>query len=1186
MIVPEFSRCRLYWRSLFFVVVAFPLLSGCGGGGSSQVPTPPAGPPPPSLQISAQPGTVQIVPGNSATFTLYAYETNDTTTPTVTMGPLPTGVTTTTVFPLQVPSGGAMVTLQADPAAPTGEFQLQFSGQAGAASANAFADLDVEQAYDFFFDLPPQIEIAVPFGGVASASFNTGVNGPTPYTLALSVSGLPPGTTASFTSSTINPGSGGVLTIKAAANARTAQNVPILVVATPSINGVPSRSIQFFVDVTAAPGQLPNNRTSYLSLEGSPYWAAYDSRHQLIFASNPSWNRVDVINETTRQIIKSIPIRDPRGVDMAVDNSRAWLTTGSQRVYEIDPVTLTATLHVLPNYAGVTGGTWEGNLIYSLSDGTLLLNFQHTMGGSGEDLAIWNPATNTMTQLPGPSMATPGAVSPGLIIKSLNGAHVYSISGDSSGRSYSYDVALQSSSPVATLGGYAVAAAANYDGSMVAVYDSNGLNLYDGDLQFLAVLPGGDLADFLLQGGLIFSPTNGYLYELGQPLGGPSILVVQPEGPVIVGSAPALPLIPVMTERSDGYELALPMAVDSSGIIIGLQDFGISFDDSSFYQNLLSFDPPTPTLFQHMSPYFGPLSGGTTSSGFGESAETTPDIWYGPNRGTAVNGSGFVSITSPPTTVPGPVDLKFLFPDGVQIYNPLFFSYGPEVQYSAISGSSPAGGTGATIAGFGMPLDGSGGTLKVGSATAAITTVQTQYLPFVGTPYPNTYLNYTVPPGSPGWADITVQTPDGSSTLPKSFFYAKSVDQYSGTSSYRAILYDSGRNQLYLSASDHIDVFSLTTNTFLTPIKPPALGTTTLFAGMTLTPDGSSLLVADLMDGSLAVVNLNTPAASTAIPVAPINTTTYAPCVTGPSYVAATSTSLTFVTLGGVPGTACGAFGPGYMVDLVTKNSVALPYNANCTLTGPAGAIYGAGFASSSHDGGLVALFGGVQTGGFCMYNVAQGTYTQQADSNEFNGGAISGDGNVAAFQWEFVDSNSNLVGRVGQPAVYYNLLGNVVSAPYPLNEPQLNDTGSLYYIAYPQFIDIIDVQHGVLRIRFALRGSLANTFSPMAVDSSGQHIYLATGSQVIVIDLGEAPLSVGSVNPTSADPGAQIMIRGSGFVAGTSVTIGGQTAAVTFVDAETLQVTVPTIPSGAADLVLTNPDGTTYTLSGSFSVP
>src|SRR5207253_1990777 len=203
---------------------------------------------------------------------------------------------------------------------------------------------------------------------------------------------------------------------------------------------------------------------------------------------------------------------------------------------------------------------------------------------------------------------------------------------------------------------------------------------------------------------------------------------------------------------------------------------------------------------------------------------------------------------------------------------------------------------------------------------------------------------FDVPPGTPGWADIHVQTPDGTSTLPKSLFYAASVKDYPSADSFTAVLFDAGRNQLYLSAGDHIDVFSLVSNQFLTPITPPAQGASKQFAGLALSLDGSLLLATDLLDGSLGAINPDTPSNS-------------------------------YVALGG---------------------------------------------------------------GGFCIYDALQKTLSG-LDTYQLYGAAISGDGNVAASQWVFIDSAAHNIGRMARPDIYYGAYSQDVSSNFfLLQEPKL----------------------------------------------------------------------------------------------------------------------------------------------------
>jgi hypothetical protein len=216
---------------------------------------------------------------------------------------------------------------------------------------------------------------------------------------------------------------------------------------------------------------------------------------------------------------------------------------------------------------------------------------------------------------------------------------------------------------------------------------------------------------------------------------------------------------------------------------------------------------------------------------------------------------------------------------------------------------------------------------------------------------------------------------------------------------------------------------------------------------------------------------------------------------------------------------------------------------------------------------------------GFCVYDVPTNSYSCNYAPQAY-GAAFSSDGQAAASEFIFTDNDANVIGRVGRPDIYYYYSGILTgpSAIQPLEEPQFNASGSLYFMAYPSFVEIIDVQHAFLRMRFSLSETVSNTAAPIAVDSGGRFIYLITNQGLTIVDLGEAPLSIGWVNPATAAPGTQVTVRGSGFNSSTTATVNGLAAAVSFTDENTLSLTIPGASAGPAVIVLTNSDGTTYT--------
>lgn len=1127
--------------------------ASCGGGGGN------SSPPPIQFAIIVSPTAATIYPSSAFTVLVTA-STNSSSQPSLTSVTLPAGISTTASFPLAIPSGGVSVQFQTSSSIAAGNYTLKFSGSLGSISSNADLVATVQtNPPGFFFPSPLFSEIAVPVGGSSQVQVTTIVNGQATYGVQLSVSGLPPGTSATINPPTINVGQSATVTISAGSSAPLAQNVSITLTGTPSAPVSPA-TVSFLLDVAPKPGSLPDNRTDYVSTEHTPFAAVYDPTHQLIFASNDSWNRVEVISSTTHARVKRISIPEPRGIDITQDRSTVWVTTGSRQMFAINTTTFEVSRYLLP--LGGSGSYWEGWQVFVLSDGSMMIVSTAGQFTGSFGIVIWNPATNAIS-----FPAIPFPLDNTVYNRSGDGKRAYLFNNHIGGAVMFYDVASQTFSSSTTLNAEGFNSAVNTDGSRFILCNDVGGFVYDGSYNQLGVIPpcGPGVAPFF-EGGAVFSADGQFIYE--EVLANiPQILKIDTSTLNLVSTAPAMPMIPVMTELSPPYFVPNPFAVDDTGMVFGIEFWGIAFDDSTYAQSYSAAQPGTPFFMQHMGPYFGPVSGGTMSGGFGNAFSITPDVWYGSTRGTAsIGAGGDLTITSPASTVPGPVNIKMIFPDGIEVFDPLFFSFGPYLQYPLVSGAPPQGNVPGQVGGYGLPGDNITGTFSVGGAAASVGPPGPFGLNFAGTPYPNKVLSYTVPPGSPGWADLKLTTPDGTSTLPRGLFYAKSVTDYASTDTFTAVLYDRVRQQLYLSAGDHIDVFSLQSNTFVAKWNPPSAGNAKQFTGLSLTPDGSSLLAADLMDGSLAVLSPDNPATNYVIPITPVQTGNPG-CNIGPLYVAGLINHTAAVQLGGLPSSAggCPPYGSVYMVDLATRAVSPFPTSS------------ASDDLSATNDGSKLAF------GGLCVYDAVANSSSCGSSAQTF-GPVISGDGHATASEFVLADSVANVVGRVARPEVYYSAL-NSDAAHTPLLAPKLNDSGSLYYFAFPSFVDIVDFQHGILRIRFSLSETISNTATPMAIDTSGRYLYLITGIGLTIIDLGEAPLSISWLSAATAPPGTQITVRGSGFNTFTTATVGGQAASVVFVDTNTLTLTVPTLSAGPATIVLSNGGGQTYTATGLLTI-
>lgn len=109
-----------------------------------------------------------------------------------------------------------------------------------------------------------------------------------------------------------------------------------------------------------------------------------------------------------------------------------------------------------------------------------------------------------------------------------------------------------------------------------------------------------------------------------------------------------------------------------------------------------------------------------------------------------------------------------------------------------------------------------------------------------------------------------------------------------------------------------------------------------------------------------------------------------------------------------------------------------------------------------------------------------------------------------------------------------------------------------------------------------------AGTVSVQVTNPDGTSTTLANG-----FTYGSTTFSVSSVSPISgpANGGTAITLSGSNFQSGASVTIGGLAAtSVTVSNSTTIQAKTPTHSSGTVEVIVTNPDGQSATLSSGFT--
>jgi len=1006
--------------------------------------------------------------------------------------------------------------------------------------------------------------------------------------ITVSMTGLPNGVTSAPASPFTVTSSGQAVTLTVSASAELETSTLEFEASGGGLNS----SAQTSLSVTQAPPGLPDDRTAFIRTDDTPLAIVYDPAHQQLFASALHLNCVDVISLVTHEVVQCIPVSGAFGLSLSTDGTKvlvgtqvgvvAWIDTTSLQVVERDVIpqlpqggnTGAGQTYVLPAQA------------FQAANGKILLfsNWGYTDlygdggGFAGSALVEWDPVARTS-----------------VLRADSGGGGVVSMSADHSkiliaGGSLSlYD----SSTDGITLGPSDTAlqfATMNSAGTQLAVVGGSPLvRFYNASFTQVGsnpfpscCLPGGGLPIGA------YSSDGKYFYVnyVAQSSGISTLATIDTTTFQLVGEAPgyrsqiayfSFPLI-------HGY----PQAADSTGLVFELADHGVAINDAADIRGFTNAQVTEDFIVA--TPDEGPVNQATTAEFTTATFPSVPDVFFGSQRGlnpNLFNGAGQLAATAPASPTVGPVNVKAIEANGVMTLIPQAFTYGSlPIQYGLLA-ATPQGGVSADLFGYGFSVDIPGADIEV-SIGASNADVQTKHLfpsesPY---PFPLQHLAVTVPPSTPGAQDITVTSPTGTAVSPGSFHYLKSVTDYSSPDRFLYVLYDSKRNQLYLSAGDHIDVFSLTTDSFGSPISIPSLGGTRLILGLALTPDGTRLLATNESDLSVAIVNPDNPTSGAVAVTLPLANVPNHP---GPFQVAPTSTNHAFVTA-----TTGNAFSGGSTplcdIDLssLTVTTAILPAFANLTLT--------PNFIQASTDGTAVLIATtDTSAGQLLSWLAASGTWQLHYVEDQFwLNAAISGDGSVLAassdplispFPFPYMlDSNLNLIAQVNFPEF------QSAQELYL----QLDQTGALLFATDPFGVDIFDAHTGQLLERVLLAEQLATGGSTvsqivsqaMAITSLGDQVFLLTTAGLTVVELDSVPMAIAKVSPTSGSAGSALTVRGSGFVRGTSANINGIPAPVTFEDASTLKINIPlSVHKGTAQLTLSNPDRSKAVRDAAFRV-
>jgi hypothetical protein len=937
-----------------------------------------------------------------------------------------------------------------------------------------------------------------------------------------------------------------------------------------------SAAVCFFSNIPLA-AQAPYG-FQFVSTREAAVGVLYDPFHQLFYVTVPGENSVYVINESDGNVAQKISIPSAFGLDLSVDGTRLYVTSSAttlgypaaQGYFVIDTTPLHIIDFVEPTInipsAGYVPSYNVDNVprfIAALSNGKVAYTAGET-GVTGGSIFLNDPATNIATNI------VYSGYYDGDISKALNGSAFVAVSADSAGEAIGvYDTASGSyiaNKYFSTTNNSDVIMSP--DGTLIL---AGGHLLLDRNLNQIADLStSASMSDFARSSsGSTFSNDGSRIYVASTL----ATSVTNPDGSTSSYSNPVIRVYSSSTQQLLGY-IPLPAGIQANtvqAIAVGNSGRAIlttSVGTSGFLE--LNVSTPNINLPAAVSQSLSSL--GTTSPGGGVAANpaaTTVNgagfrigatVFFGQNQASSatVSSQNVINV-QPPSSVPGLVPVTVGFPDGWAILAPNGYSYGPVVTHQDVTAGDSNGGAIVTLTGYGFNVSSGYPQITVGGRTAAVTTFSNTYI--------QQAVTFTVPAGTIGAADIQLTSLYGTTTLKSAFEYVR--QQTIPAIQPWQMVVDNLRNQLYVadSASGNvlaIDAGTLAVRTLFSSATSPA-------TALAITPDGSQLLVASYNACTLDIIDLDTGAhVKTIVPV-PGNI----PSSLAPNNVVATSRGTAILSFNNTAAYLQGAL---YEVNLTTGATAPLLLGVQNTRS-----ILSSTLLAASADGSTVYVTPdgnlGVDGGAIDIWQAALDAsgkemfYTGGIDSLTTTDTGDKAQGDSATY-----DPSLRTVDVLAPDSA-------LVSGRSVVLGTKLHSSGSLLYMPTTKGVEIYDVHTGAMVLSVGnAAGSLAGTDN-LAINHAGDRLYLAQKSGIAVIDLPNAPLSIGSLTPAQGPStgGTAVILRGSGFLPGASVTVDGNPTVVQFVDSTKLTLTTPSVSPAKDTVVVTNPDGTTYSLDAAF---
>jgi hypothetical protein len=644
--------------------------------------------------------------------------------------------------------------------------------------------------------------------------------------VSLSTTAMPSGVTISPTSLPIAAGTSGNFTLSASSNAQIAQQSVTVNGTSGQLNATASLQL----NVTGSPVPDP-----FHFVGGAPVHGFYDQARQLLFATNPALNELDVISGLDLSVKARVPVPQPWGIDQMADGNTLVIGTQAQEIVTVDEDTLAVTQHP---YSAV--GTYFYSLFFptvvAMANGkVLMIGLEQGIDSNdifdgGQYIFEWDSNTNTFSQLE-PSSGNAGANETDSLARSAD--HKWAVFSYDQFYVYSSDSDSLTSAPVNVVNppyntygirGYAI----NSDGSEIGVASATQVTFLNRSLSVLGTAQ--------IPGAFQTSRTSVQFSADGQNL------YLQYDSP------PAIEEINASTYSAAGYYSAdmssdqdnwqRLLGIDSSQ---GLAYIGI---DGGIRLTSLTQTPIANTSDGNFSGPYCPYLGALPLN----SAQQLPlqfpvadiSVYIGGQPAPLVAGNNAILV--PASATSGTADMECIDQYGNSTLTSQAISYG--VVPIALSANllPPTGAAADYLFGFGLTNSHANTpSLTLGGQTVTNVSQPANYgLGAIEV------AAFQIPNGTPNTpAALTVSNSLGNATLTSAATYYTSSTVLPITGILQ-LIYDGSRNKLYALTATQVDVLDPATLQLQTPFALPTTGGAISYFSMALSPDGSKLVAAGI----------------------------------------------------------------------------------------------------------------------------------------------------------------------------------------------------------------------------------------------------------------------------------------------------------------------------------------------------